>query len=94
MATTSLKLSDELKARAQAAAEQKGLSPHAFMVNAIEKATTNSEMRARFIADALAAEAQMEETGLGYAHEDIQEYIRAKIRGENPTRPKPISWKR
>ena len=31
MATTSLKLSDELKQRAIAAAEKKGVSPHAFM---------------------------------------------------------------
>jgi len=38
MSTTSLKLSDELKQRAVAAAEQKGVSPHAFMVQAIEQA--------------------------------------------------------
>ena len=94
MATTSLKLPDELKARAQAVAEQKGLSPHAFMVNAIEAATTSSELRARFIADALAAEKHMEETGIAYAAENVNEYIRAKIRGENPSQPKPISWKK
>ncbi len=94
MGTTSLKLPDELKARAQAIAEQKGLSPHAFMVDAIEKATTRSELRARFIADALAAEKHMEETGIAYAAEDVQEYIRAKIRGESPSEPKPISWKK
>ncbi len=94
MATTSLKLPDDLKARAQAVAEQKGLSPHAFMVNAIEMVTTNSELRARFIGDALAAEKHMEETGIAYAAEDVHEYIRAKIRGENPMRPKPIAWKK
>ncbi len=94
MATTSLKLPDELKARAQAVAEQKGLSPHAFMVNAIETATTHSELRARFIADALAAEKHMEETGIAYAAEDVHEYIRAKVRGENPAQPKPISWRK
>lgn len=33
MATTSLKLSDELKQQAIAAAEKKGVSPHAFMVH-------------------------------------------------------------
>lgn len=32
MSTTSLKLSDDLKQRAVAAAEKIGVSPHAFMV--------------------------------------------------------------
>ena len=94
MATTSLKLPDELKARAQAIAEKKGLTPHAFMISAIETATTNSELRASFIADALAAEKHMEETGIAYAAEDVHEYIRAKVRGEKPSQPKPISWKK
>jgi predicted transcriptional regulator len=94
MATTSLKLPDELKARAQAIAEQKGLSPHAFMVDAIEKATTRSELRARFVADALAAETYMEKTGFVYAAEDMQAYIRAKNRGEKPAAPKPIPWEK
>ena len=94
MATTSLKLPDDLKARAQAAAENKGLSTHAFMVNAIEQATANSELRASFIADALAAEAHMEATGIGYEPDDVHAYIRAKIRGETPAHPKPISWKK
>lgn len=94
MATTSLKLPDDLKARAQAAAENQGVSPHAFMVLAIEHATKSAELRADFIADALAARKHVQETGIAYAAEDVHEYIRAKIRGENPTRPKPIPWKK
>ena len=47
MVTTSLKLSDELKQRAIAAAEKKGVSPHAFMVQAIERAATAAESRAQ-----------------------------------------------
>ena len=94
MATTSLKLSDGLKARAQAAAEQQGLSPHAFMVQAIEHATKGSELRADFIADALAARKHMQETGIGYAAEDVHEYIRARIRGESPAFPQPTPWQK
>ncbi len=94
MATTSLKLPDDLKARAQAAAENKGLSTHAFMVNAIEQATANSELRASFIADALAARKHMQETGIGYAAEDVHEYIRARVRGESPAFPKPTTWQK
>ena len=36
MATTSLKLPDDLKQRAAKAAHELGVSPHAFMVSAIE----------------------------------------------------------
>ena len=94
MATTSLKLSDELKARAQAAADRNGLSPHAFMLQAIEQATSNAELRADFIADALAARKHMRETGIAYAAEDVHEYIRARIRGESPSFPKPTPWQK
>ena len=38
MATTSLKLPDELKERAAKAAQELGISPHAFMVDAIRHA--------------------------------------------------------
>lgn len=54
MATTSLKLSDELKQRVIAAAEKKGVSPHAFMVQAIERAATAAESRASFVSEAQA----------------------------------------
>lgn len=94
MATTSLKLSDELKARAQLAAEHQGLSPHAFMVQAIEQLTAKAELRADFVANALAARKHMQETGIAYAAEDVHEYIRARIRGESPSFPKPTSWQK
>ena len=94
MATTSLKLPDELKARAQAAAEHQGVSAHAFMVRAIEQAITSAELRADFVADALAARKHMRETGIAYAAEDVHEYIRARIRGESPSFPKPTPWQK
>ena len=54
MSTTSLKLPDELKQRAIAAAEKRGLSPHAFMIQAIDLAATAAEQRASFVSDAQA----------------------------------------
>lgn len=54
MYNTPLKLPDDLKQRAIAAAEKAGVSPHAFMVHAIEQVATAAEQRAGFVAEALA----------------------------------------
>ena len=91
MLTTTLELSDELQSRAQAQADLQGISVNVFMIRAIELATRNAEMRADFIADALAARQHVEETGIAYAAEDVNKYILAKVRGEEPPEPQPIN---
>lgn len=92
MSTTSLKLSDELKQRAVAAAEQKGVSPHAFMVQAIEQAATAAERRARFVAEAQAAREQMLSSGQGYEASEVHAYLKARVAGDKVARPKAKSW--
>lgn len=87
MATTSLKLPDELKQRTVAAAEQKGITPHAFMISAIEQAALAAEQHNSFIADALAAEQESLETGLPYDADEVHSYIQARLGGQNPERP-------
>ncbi len=92
MSTTSLKLSDELKQRAVAAAEQKGVSPHAFMVQAIEQAATAAERRASFVGEAQVAREQMLGSGKGFDASEVHAYMRARIAGEKVARPKAKSW--
>lgn len=92
MPTTSLKLSDELKQRAVAAAEKKGVSPHAFMVDAIEQAATAAERRASFVSEAQAAREQMLKTGKGYDAGEVHAYLKARIAGNKPAKPKARSW--
>ena len=92
MTTTSLKLSDELKQRAVAAAEKKGVSPHAFMVQAIEQAATSAERRASFVSEAQAAREQMLSTGKGYEASEVHAYIKARISGKKSAKPKARSW--
>lgn len=93
MATTSLKLPDELKHRAIAAAQQQGLSPHAFMLRAIEQAATAAEQRASFVGEAQAAREQMLSTGKGYDAGDVHSYLKARIAGKKPAKPKARSWR-
>jgi predicted transcriptional regulator len=77
--TTSLKLSDELKQWAIAAAEKKGVSPHAFMVQAIERAATAAESRASFVSEAQAAREKMLSTGEGFDVDEVHAYFKARI---------------
>jgi predicted transcriptional regulator len=93
MSTTSLKLPDDLKARAMAAAKARGVTPHAFMLDAIREAATATEQRVSFIADATAAHATMRGTGMGYDADEVHKYIRDKIAGKSVRRPKAKSWR-
>ena len=93
MSTTSLKLSDELKQRAVAAAQMKGVSPHAFMVSAIEQAATAAEQRAGFVGEAQAAREQMLRTGKGYDAGEVHAYLKARIAGKKAVKPKAGSWR-
>lgn len=94
MATTSLKLSDDLKQRTAVVAEQLGISTHAFMVGAIEQAATAAEQRRGFIADALAAKAEMEETGLGYDAGEVHAWLKAKVAGKRAPKPNAKPWRK
>jgi predicted transcriptional regulator len=92
MATTSLKLPDELKLRATAMAQQQGISPHAFMVGAIEHAAAAAERRAGFVADAVNARKQMQESGKGFDADEVHTYLLARSSGQKMTKPKAKSW--
>ena len=92
MSTTSLKLPDELKQRAVAAAQKQGVSPHAFMVQAIEQAAMSAERRASFVAEAQAARAQMLGSGKGYDADEVHAYLKARIAGKKSGKPRAKSW--
>lgn len=79
MSTTSIKLPDDIKQKANAAALDLGITPHAFMVEAIRKATLAAEKQAAFIADAQAARSATLQSGLGYAATDVHAHLRKRI---------------
>lgn len=89
--TTTLKLPEELKARIASSAQASGMSPHAFMLGALEAQVRLSEMRQSFIADALASGAEVDAGGALYAMEDVQAYIVARTSGKAAKRPKSVS---
>ena len=93
MSTTSLKLPEELKQRAIAVAREQGVSPHAFMVQAIEQAADAGERRASFVADAQAARDEALASGKGYDADEVHAYVKARAAGTKPAKPKAKSWR-
>ena len=92
MTTTSLKLPDDLKKRAANAAQELGVSPHAFMVSAIEQAAHATEQRIRFVTEAKLARQEMLDSGLGLDADDVHAFLQAKVSGGKVARPKKRSW--
>ena len=92
MSTTSLKLSDELKQRAAIAAQELGISPHAFMIDAIRQATDAFEQRSQFVAQAQAARAEMLQSGEGHDAHDVLTYLRQRITDKQAGRPDAKPW--
>jgi predicted transcriptional regulator len=93
MSTTSLKLPDELKQLAIAAAKHRGITPHAFMVEAIRTVATAEKLRADFVADAVAARADSVRSGKGFRAADVHAYARARAQGRAAAKPKAKSWR-
>lgn len=93
MSTTSLKLPDDVKQLAATAAKHRGMTPHAFMVEAIRAAAAVAEQRAAFVADALAAKAEFDRTAEGYDASEVHEYIKLHARGNKAVRPRAKTWR-
>ncbi len=93
MSTTSLKLPDDVKQLAAAAAKQQGVTPHAFMVDAIRTAAAHAERRAQFVADAVASREEAVKSGKGYAAEEVHAYLRARVKGKPVPKPRAKSWR-
>ena len=93
MATTSLKLTDEIKKKVANSAQKQGLSPHAFMVQAIEQAVAATERQGKFLLDAKNARAETLRTGQGYDATEVHDYILARSKTATDSRPRVINWR-
>lgn len=93
MPTTSLKLPDDVKELAAQASRQQGITPHAFMVEAIRSAAVAAQKRAVMVSDALAARADVLESGKGYAASEVHAYVRARAQGKSVAKPRAKSWR-
>jgi len=91
---TTLKIAADLKRRVVAAAKAADKSPHAFMLEAIERQTRLDEQRRAFVAEAMAAHSEALTSGEGFAAADVHRYMGARVRGARVARPKVRTWRK
>lgn len=89
MPTLSVKLADSVKTLVDAAAADRGITAHAFMVDAIEQAVRQDELHRSFMQEALKARDNLIQTGLVYDGGEAMAYFRAKMAGKPVERPRP-----
>jgi predicted transcriptional regulator len=89
-ASTTLKLPENLKKRIAPLANSAGKTPHAWMVEALETQAVLAEKRKMFVAAAVAAQKEVEKSGLVYAADDVFAYLKDKLAGKRPKRPKSV----
>ena len=89
-ASATLKLPENLKKRIAPLASSAGKTPHAWMVEALEMQAALAEKRKMFVAAAVAAEKEVEKTGLVYDADDVFAYLKDKLAGKKPKRPRSI----
>ncbi len=93
MATTSLKLPKDVKRLAVTAAKHRGVTPHAFMVDAIRQVATAAERRARLLSEAERSREETIRSGRGYAAGEVHLYLRARAQGKAASKPRARTWR-
>ena len=91
-ATTTLKLSEKLKARIARIAAQTGRSAHSVMLEALEREVARAERMREFVREAIASDAAIEAGAAVYRAEDVHAWVEHLAKGARPARPRP--WRR
>ena len=86
---TTLKIPEDLKVRLSALADAEGKSPHAWMIEALEREARRAERRQEYLAAGDAALVAYEKNGIAYAIEDVERYVVALAEGGKAPKPKP-----
>lgn len=88
--TTTLKLPEQLKERIAPLARRSGKTPHAWMIEALEREVGLSEMRESFLQEASDSSAEVDAGGPLYDADDVHAFIAARAASKPARRPAPI----
>jgi predicted transcriptional regulator len=87
MPTTTIRLSDELKARVAIAAERAGTSPHGFILEAIAEKAEQEEQRRDFDEVAERRYAKLVASGRSVPWSQMRRYLEDRVAGVEVRRP-------
>ena len=87
MATTTIRIETDLKARIAAVATQAGKTPHAFIVEAIAQTVAQAEQDEAFQSLAEERWAKVLTSGKTVPWDEAKDWLEARTRGETPPRP-------
>jgi len=87
--TTTLKLSETLKARIARLAKETQQSAHGLMVAAIEREVERAERLRAFVREAQLADRQIDEGAALYRAGDVHAWMERLARSRKAARPKP-----
>ena len=87
MSTTTIRLSDTLKARVAAAAKRESTTPHNFILEAIAEKADSAERRADFHDEADRRFAEFLKTGESIPWDDMRRYLEDRLAGRPAKRP-------
>jgi predicted transcriptional regulator len=88
MSTTTIRLSDDLKAKMMKEAEALGTTPHNFMLEAIAEKLNLADRKNDFTTTAAKRFDAIVKTGQAIEWEDMQRYLSARAKGHKVARPK------
>jgi len=88
MSTTTIRLSDDLKARIAELAERADTTSHNFILQAIAEKTALEERRAAFHEEADRRNDEIVATGKTISWETMRAYLEARVSGKKAARPK------
>ncbi len=87
MSTTTIRIPDELKARLSRIAEQEGTSTHGLILEAIAEKADAMEQRQAFHDEARDRHEHYLATGESIPWEEMRDYLRRRVRGEDVQPP-------
>ncbi len=88
MSTTTIRLPEDLKARVASAAEQAGVTAHAFILEAIAERTSHAEARAAFVREGRERLGEFEATGMAIPWGEARQYLLERAAGKKAARPR------
>lgn len=89
MPTTTIRLPENLKERVAQAAENAGISSHAFILEAIKESVEATERRSEFYGTADRRYATIAETGKTIPWSEMRTYLLNRASGQKASRPRP-----